>query len=343
MLDPKQKMSASYRAIFILSIFMVFFVLIAGAATKSKSSGFGMWIWGYTAWLMYKRRISDLVSFYKVILWFDAIAISVVLAVLVFRDNDIGYSLTEAIVLLGVVISITYGLYRYFFNLQNSPAEISIDENTDSSLWEQVSEEIKKGQRIDSLWTRAFSEADGDNNKANARYIKLRVDQLKNLNSQESNGKKSSIYKNTSSHNTSHIALFWGRFNLVGKIGIFGVAILIGALIYQNNTSSIDSSSISKNTPNSANTSNVPIVKDIKIDICYVYWDGVKFQLGKTEGDKFSRYVKQFYGVDRLEFALPKDTVNFIIPKGKVGDDVTDSADKFLNLHWTKIEQLCNF
>ena len=43
-------MPKSYKLIFIASIFMVFFVLLAGAATKSKSSGFGMLIWGYTAW-----------------------------------------------------------------------------------------------------------------------------------------------------------------------------------------------------------------------------------------------------------------------------------------------------
>jgi len=173
-------MSTSYKAIFILSIFMVFFVLLAGAATNSKTSGFGMWIWGYTAWLMYKRRNSDLVSFYKLLLWFDAIAVSVVIAVLVFSDKDFGFSYGEALVLLSVVILITYGLYRYFLKLQLSSNSTESNDANDTSHWEQVSEEIKNGKRIDSLWTRAFAEADGDNNKANARYIKLRLEQIKN-------------------------------------------------------------------------------------------------------------------------------------------------------------------
>ena len=176
----KPKMTASYRAIFIFSIFMIFFVLIAGAATNSKSSGFGIWIWGYTAWLMFKRRNADLASFYKVILWFDVIAAGVAVSVLAFSDNDVsryvGYSVGEAFVLFAVVISITYGLFNYFTNLSisgdNSLKPNVIDEGI---LWEQVSEEMKKGERVDSLWTRAFSDADGDTNKANARYIKLRV------------------------------------------------------------------------------------------------------------------------------------------------------------------------
>lgn len=183
MTNPKKKMSASYRAIFILSIFMVFFVLIAGAATKSKSSGLGMWIWGYTAWLMYKRRNADLASFYKVILWFDVIAAGVFVSVLAFSDNDVsryvGYSVGEAFILFALVISITYGLFKYFTKLSISGDDSFKSNVSDEGiLWEQVSEEIKRGERVDSLWARAFSDADGDTNKANARYIKLRVEQL---------------------------------------------------------------------------------------------------------------------------------------------------------------------
>jgi len=45
MTNSKLPMSASYKAIFLLSIFIVFLVLIAGAATKSQSSGVGIWMW----------------------------------------------------------------------------------------------------------------------------------------------------------------------------------------------------------------------------------------------------------------------------------------------------------
>jgi hypothetical protein len=199
MTNQVQKMSASYKAIFIFSIFMVFFVLIAGAATQSKSSGLGIWIWGYTAWLMYKRRNSDLASFYKVILWFDIIAFCVVISVIAFSDNDVSryieYSLGEAFFLFIIIISITYGLFKYFTNLSisgdDSFKSIVSDEGI---LWEQVSVEIKKGERVDSLWARAFSDADGDLNKANARYIKLRVEQLsKTFKSQQTDSIKNIV------------------------------------------------------------------------------------------------------------------------------------------------------
>ena len=114
----KTKMSASYKAIFILSIFMVFFILYADVTSDSTfSSGLSMSIWGYTALLMYLRRNAGLVSFYKWLLWFDAIVVSVVIAFLVFSDIDFGFSYGEGLVLSSVVISIHYGLYRYFSNL----------------------------------------------------------------------------------------------------------------------------------------------------------------------------------------------------------------------------------
>ena len=189
MTNPKQKMSASYRAIFILSIFMVFFVLIAGAATKSKSSGFGMWIWGYTAWLMYKRRNADLVSFYKGLLWFDLIAAGIALSVLTFSEGDVGryvgYTAVEAALLFAIVISLTYGLYRFFSNQSNLISE-STYFDTNSSIedkyWEQASHEFDVGDRVVAIWARAFSEADGDENKAKARYLMMRVEQLSSTN-----------------------------------------------------------------------------------------------------------------------------------------------------------------
>lgn len=232
MTNPNKKMSASYRAIFILSIFMVFFVLIAGAATKSKSSGFGMLIWGYTAWLMYKRRIPDLVSFYKVILWFDVIAAGVAVAVLAFSDSDVGryvgYTGVEALVLFVFVISITYGLYKYFSNLESNPTSFDSFSVSDSTIWDQVSEEVKSGKMVDSLWTRAFSESDGDSNKANARYIKLRFDQIK----LESFGSSSSLNISSFPKESIKVKLtifdFWDNFNTVGKLALIGFFVLVG-------------------------------------------------------------------------------------------------------------------
>jgi len=217
---------------------MVFFVLIAGAATKSKSSGFGMWIWGYTAWLMYKRRVSDLVSFYKVILWFDVIAAGVALAVLTFSDSEVsryvGYTAVEAILLFVLVISVTYGIYKYFLNLESNPTSFDSFNIADSTIWDQVSEEVKSGKRVDSLWTRAFSETDGDSNKANARYIKLRFDQIK----LESKGSSSPSSVSSVPKESTKLKLtffdFWDNFNTVGKLALGGIVILAGYSAFEN-------------------------------------------------------------------------------------------------------------
>ena len=56
MADIKVKMSTSYMLVFILSIVMVFVVLALSGATKTKGGGVGVFILGYTAWLIYKKQ-----------------------------------------------------------------------------------------------------------------------------------------------------------------------------------------------------------------------------------------------------------------------------------------------
>jgi branched-subunit amino acid transport protein AzlD len=344
----KPKMSASYKAIFILSIFMVFFVMLAGAATNSKTSGFGMWIWGYTAWLMYKRRNADLVSFYKFLLWFDVIAAGVALAVLTFSDSDVskyvGYTAIEAIILFAIVISLTFGLYKYFLSLESNPTSSESFNVADSTIWDQVSEEVKSGKRVDSLWTRAFSETDGDSNKANARYIKLRFDQIK----LESRGSSSPSNVSSSPKASTKVKLtvfdFWNHFNTLGMLALLGILLLVGYGFLGGNMNPLyQPSKSSKEVISQANTAKSSPVNDVK-QVCYVYWDGLSFQLGKTEGDKFSIYMKQFYGVDRLEFALPKETVKYLMSQPSNAKlEQIDVADNFLTSNWQRVSTICQF
>lgn len=196
---------------------MIFSVLILGSATGTKSSGFGMWVWGYTVWLMYKRRNSDLVSLYKVLLGFDLFACVVGVCVYLFSDSSIftviGYSYVGFITLLGCVTLLTYGMYTFFKsqiepdsdvvknnvnrnlhinftnngNLTSSGSTTSKDlpiPNTetlvaDDKFWEIASQELKSNNINEALWARLFSETDGDDNKTKARYLKNRVDELK--------------------------------------------------------------------------------------------------------------------------------------------------------------------
>jgi len=49
---------------------------------------------------------------------------------------------------------------------------------TDESLWEQALNEIESSNRVQGLWAKSFAEANGDENKAKAIYLKARVSQL---------------------------------------------------------------------------------------------------------------------------------------------------------------------
>jgi hypothetical protein len=51
--------------------------------------------------------------------------------------------------------------------------------NIDDQLYDIVAKEIRSESLVEGLYTRAFAEADGDKEKAKARYIKLRFQQLR--------------------------------------------------------------------------------------------------------------------------------------------------------------------
>jgi predicted RNA-binding Zn-ribbon protein involved in translation (DUF1610 family) len=48
----------------------------------------------------------------------------------------------------------------------------------DDALYDEVAKEMRENRMIPGVWTRAFAEADGDENRAKAIYIKLRVAHL---------------------------------------------------------------------------------------------------------------------------------------------------------------------
>ena len=232
-MSSKIPMSLSYKAVFTLSILMIFVVIIGGAMSGSKSVGFGIWYWGYTAWKMYKRDNVALVLLQKVMLWFQAAAFSVALAVLMFSDSDITRYVDITPLGLLIVstfsIGITFALYK-FFKAQDFVVTSAADRGgytIDDALWEQVSNELKSGKRVDALWARAFADADGDSNKANARYLKLRFDQLKS-----DSLKSSDVAKDgSSSKNITNIRLpflpFWDNLNAVGKLAFVAIVLLI--------------------------------------------------------------------------------------------------------------------
>lgn len=61
-------------------------------------------------------------------------------------------------------------------NYLHQPYDKSIEDRN----WEMALAELNSGIRIDSVWARAYSESDGDENKSKAKYIRYRAQQLAN-------------------------------------------------------------------------------------------------------------------------------------------------------------------
>lgn len=180
----KQKMSVSYMIIFIFSILMMFVLMVTGAATSSKSSSAAL-IWGYTAWLMFKRRNSDLVQFYKALLWFYVVLFPISIGILIFGGSEvkrlIGYTEIEVFYFFIVTMLLTYGLFFYFKKQVSKSENENISSFTNNVIsdnyWGLSAEELKNG-RNEAVWAKSFATCDGDESRAKAMYLRLRAHAL---------------------------------------------------------------------------------------------------------------------------------------------------------------------
>jgi hypothetical protein len=78
-------------------------------------------------------------------------------------------------------------------------------------------------------------------------------------------------------------------------------------------------------------------------DVCHVYWDGVRWQKGRTEGDDFSRYSRSQYGVAVVHFSIPKEVERSFGISKKIGEETSDPEFiKFLNKYWYQVESICD-
>jgi len=69
------------------------------------------------------------------------------------------------------------GIFEKKMNFEFS-AESATKRLSEEALWEQVADEIDKGELRKGLWLKAKSEGAGDKNKAESIYIKLRMQSL---------------------------------------------------------------------------------------------------------------------------------------------------------------------
>lgn len=180
MYSAKTSMSISYKAVFTLSILMIFLVIIGGAISGSKSVGFGIWYWGYIAWKMYRRDNDSLISLQKIMLWFQSVAFSIALVVLLFSDSDVRRNVDVTpiglIFFAAFSMSVTFLLYKFFKQKKSASttSSIAISSLIEDKFWEQASRELESN-RHEATWARAYSNAEGDESKAKALYLNYRA------------------------------------------------------------------------------------------------------------------------------------------------------------------------
>jgi len=58
------------------------------------------------------------------------------------------------------------------------PVKEDLSDMNDDAFYDEVAKEMQEDRLVPGVWTRAFAEADGDENRAKATYIKVRVGQL---------------------------------------------------------------------------------------------------------------------------------------------------------------------
>ena len=100
--------------------------------------------------------------------------------------------------------------------------------------YKQVEQEIKQGKYQEGLRTRAIAEADGDENKARALYIKFRVESLKTEAAEAIRGAKEQKERqclaklNLQLENLSHIIRKRKMIRMGGIVVGFTIGIVIG-------------------------------------------------------------------------------------------------------------------
>ena len=295
---------------------MVFFVLIAGAVTHSKSSGFGLWVWGYTAWLMYKRRNSDLASMYKLLLWFDGIAMAVLATSVAFNSSMLSVvgveDLIATLILLVIVLLVTFSLYLFFKSQLEVVKEVQNGDSVKDECWSNALSELNNGNLDDATWARSFAESNGDESKAKASYLKTRAiyyqSLVQNARNTDSISISSSKYIDSNVHSVTRKSgnflknTNWTFVNIVKGYLILCVVIFLGVNIYEYFTSSL-TKPISKSSD--ADVAKMNSVENVNDGICYVYWDGWKFVKGKLKDVSFITLGVERYGVEVLRLSLP--------------------------------------
>jgi hypothetical protein len=168
---------------------LMFFVTMVVTSINGAKTSFYYYIWMMVGYYAYKANLSSIQSMMKIVIFIN---IGVLALIILFMDDTaLGYlnssSKLDLIASVIVMLIPKVGLYFYcksqlersysFSKSGNLVAEEGLTEQSDDH-WERAYNEVNGGERVTAIWARAFSEADGDESKAKALYLKYRINQL---------------------------------------------------------------------------------------------------------------------------------------------------------------------
>lgn len=202
-MEQKKPMDGSYLAIFILAIVFAIGTLFTKAA-------FGTVFWCFVAYQMHKRNNQLLSSVFKFITWFE-IAIGAI-ALLFFASNTSmnGGWIFSMLILIGGIAAVMFALHIYFRNIALKESLIANDGSavsstspiktetsstqafttntqptvdgdscsSDSEAWETAYKEAEGEGRVIAVWAKCFADANGDEQRCKAQYIKQRAAEI---------------------------------------------------------------------------------------------------------------------------------------------------------------------
>ena len=149
----------------------------------------------------------------------------------------LGMPIAGIIILMAVVIAVEYALLKYFQNqvsLTNIDSQsLKTDNNNETapqstaqhiasvdtdSIYANIATEIESGNIEKGLWTRAFAECNGDENRTKAAYIKEKAERL--ITAEKSRLEKQALERAAAEEKLAKLRPPFGEYQEMQEYGI---------------------------------------------------------------------------------------------------------------------------
>jgi hypothetical protein len=178
------KMSGSYKLVFAFWCLVTLAQLFYASLAKTPFSSVMVMVYGYLSWLLYNKDYEKLRIYLKIVF---GSALLLGLAALQMENLSVfgpfGMSRQELVAGSSLMLGVYAATYIYIrrkaisTTKQLSVSSIMLDDEISDAAWQEAARELAR-EKHEATWARAFSQAEGDEAKAKAFYLKLRAKAL---------------------------------------------------------------------------------------------------------------------------------------------------------------------